>query len=272
MQAISSKSFIAETSRIGLLFLFFFVSCAALVAVEQKKEEKKKPEPPVIAMVIPLGITPELTNIIRIRGQNLSNVTELRFTETNCRAEIIIKSKAKVEVPKDTDPRKAGDTQLELELKLAGGAPLGTNMFILLSPDGESSPHPLLVLQPGSLANEKEPNGGFREAERIEFDQRVQGAVHEPRDVDVFRFSGKTGQRVVAEVFAARFGSLLDSVLTLYDQHGHIVAANDDSDASADSLLRVKLASDGDYFLSLIDAHDRGSPAHVYQLLLRLEE
>jgi len=252
--------------RLSLLLL-----SAAIGWADEKKEEKKKPEPPSIAVVIPLGVTAGMTNQIKIRGQNLTNVTELRFASTNCHAEIVIKSKGKVDVPKEMDAKKVGDTQLEVELTLASDTPLGTNNFTLVSPDGESPPHPLLVAEPGSIVSEKEPNGGFREAQEIQFAKPMQGAISEAKDVDVFRFIGKASQRIVAEVFADRFGSPLDSALTLYDERGHILASNDDSDSGADSLLRAQLPADGTYFLSLIDAHDRGSRAHVYQLVVKLE-
>ncbi len=250
---------------------FFSLIGVALCLAEEKRDEKKKPEPPSIAVVIPLGVIPGVTNKIKIRGQNLTNVTELRFTDTNCHAEILIKSKGKVEVPKEMEAKKVGDTQIEVELKLADETLPGTNTFTLISPDGESKAHPLLVAEPGSLVFEKEPNGGFREAQELQFGKRLQGAIQEPKDVDVFSFRAKGNQRIVAEIFAARFGSPLDSLLTLYDERGLILATNDDSNSSADSILRAELPAEGKYFLSLIDAHDRGSAAHVYQLMVSLE-
>ena len=255
--------------RLGCVLIFMVA--ATLGFAEEKKEEKKKPEPPSVAVVIPLGITIGVTNKIKIRGQNLTNVSEFRFTDTNCHAEIVIKSKGKADFPKELEAAKVGDTQIELELRLPETTPPGTNTFTLISPDGESKPHPMLVFEPGSLVAEKEPNGGFREAQEIKFGKRVQGAIQEAKDVDVFRFSGTAHQKFSAEVFAARFGSPLDSVLTLYDEHGHIIATNDDSDFGSDSLLRAELPAGGEYLLSLIDAHDRGSAAHVYQLLVALD-
>ena len=250
---------------------FFSLIGVALCLAEEKHDEKKKPEPPSIAVVIPLGVIPGVTNKIKIRGQNLTNVNELRFTDTNCHAEILIRSKGKVEVPKEMEAKKVGDTQIEVELKLADETLPGTNTFTLISPDGESKTHPLLVAEPGSLVFEKEPNGGFREAQEFQFGKRLQGAIQEPKDVDVFSFRAKGNQKIVAEIFAARFGSPLDSLLTLYDERGLILATNDDSDSSADSILRAELPAEGKYFLSLIDAHDRGSVAHVYQLMVSLE-
>jgi hypothetical protein len=87
--------------------------------------------------------------------------------------------------------------------------------------------------------------------------------------VDVFRFDGNAGQKVICEVFAARFGSPLDSILTLYHAKGGQLASNDD-EGSTDSRLEITLPKKGVYYLSLIDAHDQGGPAHVYRLVVRL--
>lgn len=235
-------------------------------AADEKKPEKKK-EPPGVVVVIPLGIEPGITNKIKIRGLNLTNATDLRFSGlTN--AEFKIKARGKADVPKDHDAKKSGDTELDVELKLPEGTPAGTNSFTVVSPDGESPPHILAVLQPGSVEPEKEPNGSFRQAQPIEFGKTIQGVIGEPRDVDVFRFDGKAGAEIVAEVFASCYGSLLDSILTLYDDHAHIIATTDDTETSTDAVLRVKLPAAGTYFLSLIDAHDHGGPISVYHLVI----
>jgi len=258
------KHVLTRSESVSSLLLLF----SAMVLHSEEKAEPKKPEPPEITVVIPLGVTSGVTNHIQIRGQSLTNVTQLRFTDTNCHAEFIIKSKGKAEVPKELEAKRLGDTQLELDLFLTVDAPIRTNSFTVTSAQGESQPHPLLILAPGSVVLENEPNGGFRDAQEIRFGQRLQGTIREARDVDVFRFHGAAKQKMIAEVIAARFGSPLDSLLTLYDEGGHILAANDDSESSVDSVLRAELPADGTYFLSLMDAHDRGSPAHVYQLVL----
>src|SRR5207248_10303875 len=100
--------------------------------------------------------------------------------------------------------------------------------------------------------------------------QEVQGAIGQKQDVDVYRFEGKAGQQLVAGVLAARYGSALDSFLTLHDGEGRTLASNDDSDGSPDSRVERRLPRDGTYYLSVIDANDQGGPAHVYRLALRL--
>jgi hypothetical protein len=83
--------------------------------------------------------------------------------------------------------------------------------------------------------------------------------------VDVYRIEGAVGQRITAQVLAARYGSALDGMLTLYDADGRQLAASDDADGS-DPRLEVRLPRDGVYFLSLLDAHDQGGPLHPYRL------
>ena len=92
--------------------------------------------------------------------------------------------------------------------------------------------------------------------------------VGEPNDVDVFHFTGQKDERIVAAVTAARQGSSLDGILTLYTSAGQILATSDESESGPDPVLNARLPAAGTYFLSLIDAHDHGSAMHVYLLSL----
>ncbi len=170
--------------------------------------------------------------------------------------------------PKEAD--RVGNTQAEVEVTLPPDYPARTVTVTVLTPAGESPPHALLVDR-GPVVAEREPNNGFREAQPLAPGQQVQGAISQKQDVDVYRFEGKAGQQVVAEVLAARHGSALDSFLTLHDGEGRILASNDDSDGGPDSRVELRLPRDGTYYLSVIDANDQGGPAHVYRLALRVK-
>ena len=127
----------------------------------------------------------------------------------------------------------------------------------------------MLVREAATLVEEKEPNGGFAEAQPIELGRTIRGSVKEDKDVDVFQFSGHQKQNVLAEVSASCCGSLLDAVLTLFDARGHILATCDDTPESHDPQLRLALPADGIYFLALNDAHDRGGAWHNYELTVK---
>ena len=97
-----------------------------------------------------------------------------------------------------------------------------------------------------------------------------------PDDWDVFQFAGRAGETIVAEVYARRLDSPLDSVLKLTDAAGKLLAFNDDHEDlgsgvnthHADSYLMAKLPADGTYYVHLGDTARNGGeeyrlpPAH----------
>ncbi|HWH68053.1 MAG TPA: hypothetical protein VNT26_01600, partial [Candidatus Sulfotelmatobacter sp.] len=130
------------------------------------------------------------------------------------------------------------------------GAPAGTQTAVELK--GWNLPSPQLTLQeqaPGihflavsntGLASwpfavdilperlEQEPNDHPTNAQPVTLPLIINGRIEKPGDRDVFRFEGRAGSELVAEVFARRLNSPLDSVLRLTDAAGHQLAYNDD--------------------------------------------
>lgn len=249
--------------------LALFTTAIAIGAEDKEKKTEKKPEPPRVTVAIPPAVSAGGTNLVRVRGSNLTNVTELHFTNTAFRPVLTIKSRSKADLPKDADAKKLGDTQVEVELALPANTLPATNYFVVHSPDGTSEARPLIALPQGSLVAEREPNGSFRQAQPLRVNQSLSGLIKEPNDVDVFRFSGKRGQRVQLEICAAAIGSALDSTVSLLDHAGHAIATNDDTRDNGDSMLEATLPADGDYLISVIDAHEKGGPTHVYLLSIR---
>src|SRR5207244_3159492 len=110
----------------------------------------------------------------------------------------------------------------------------------------------------------------FKSAQAIALPIVIEGTIQRQTDVDVFRFEGKKGQKVFAEVLASRHGSPLDAMLTLHDAKGQQLAFNDDfAPEHRDAKIKLTLPADGVYYLSLIDAHDMGSNLHVYRLVVK---
>jgi hypothetical protein len=247
-------------AAIGLLFLLV---CGSAPADDKKPDAKKGPE---VLVAIPLGIQPGTTARITLRGLRLDGATEIRFPESKSTAKIL--SKGKADVP-DKNPDKVGDTQVVAQVTVPTDVTTSTVSLVVKTPDGESQPHALLLATDAPLIGGKEPNNGFRQAQPISVPQAIDGIIQQPRDVDVFRLEGVAGQRLVCEVLAARYGSPLDSILTLYDAQGRELASNDDHGDSSDSFLEYTLPATGHYYLSLLDAHDAGGPAHGYRLLVR---
>ena len=126
---------------------------------------------------------------------------------------------------------------------------------------------------------ETEPND-VQNAQRISLPQIINGRIARPGDVDVFRFEGRAGDEVVAEVVARRLLSPLDSLLRLTDASGRVLEWNDDyvrKDGQlypdmgllthhADSYLSARLPADGTYFAQLTDVQNHGGEAYGYRL------
>jgi len=110
--------------------------------------------------------------------------------------------------------------------------------------------------------------------QRIKLPIIVNGRIDRPGEWDVFRFEGRAGQAIVAEVYARRLDSPLDSVLKLTDAKGKQLAFNDDfDDASqglethhADSRILTTLPANGTYYLHLGDVQQKGGPEYAYRL------
>jgi hypothetical protein len=238
-----------------------------IVAADPKKPEDMKPK---VVVAAPLGLTPGKATKLLVRGLKLDTATEVHLHDPKGTAKILSKGKAPLPNKEKDDVARYGDTQIEIEATLSADYAGPTVTFTVVTPSGESPPHTLFVDHAPVVA-EKKPNNSFQKAQPVQLGQTIEGVVNPASDVDVFRFDGKPGQQVVLEIFAARYGSPLDSLLTLYDSDGRIVASNDDVDGTADSRIETTLPATGAYYVSVVDANDVGSPSNIYRLVTRVK-
>lgn len=123
-------------------------------------------------------------------------------------------------------------------------------------------------------AREKEPNDSLKKAQQVELPVIVNGHIDRPGDQDVYSFKGHSGDEFVAEIYARRLESPLDSVLRLVDATGKQLEFNDDHEDKgsglethhADSYLKAILPADGTYYVSVFDAQNHGGPEYGYRL------
>jgi len=237
-------------------------------AAHAQDAAEKKAEPPRVAMSAPLAVPVNATTKMVVRGWSMDTATEVRSSSPQVSFKVL--SAASVAVPNGQDAKQIGDTQMELEVTVVGGVEPGDATLTVVAPTGESPPHRLLIGSVHPLVADSEPNDGFQQAQVIQIPQAVDGQIHGDKNVDVFSFDIADPQSVTIEVLARRHGSGLDSLLTLFDDRGKIVAVNDDHDGTTDSRITAELTA-GKYFVSLQDAHDHGGPAHPYRLTTTLQ-
>ena len=126
----------------------------------------------------------------------------------------------------------------------------------------------------GPQRTESEPNDALDQSMQVTLPLVVDGCIQTPGDVDIYQFQGKAGEEIVAEVFARRLDSPLDSLVRLNGESGEVLAWNDDCEDKgsglithhADSYLRATLPSDGRYSIRLTDAQAHGGGDFNYRV------
>lgn len=84
---------------------------------------------------------------------------------------------------------------------------------------------------------------------------------------DVFRVSGKAGEKRVFEVEARRVGSAIDPVVRVLDASGRMIARSEDTPLlGLDSRVEVTFPREGYYYVELHDARYSTQPANYYRL------
>lgn len=138
----------------------------------------------------------------------------------------------------------------------------------------EGNPQLPVVESRMPASKEIEPNDNIVAAQLINLPLLIDGRIDQPGDADLYQFTGKAGDTVIAEIYARRLGSPIDSLLRLYDSAGKVVAWNDDYTGGelglqahrADSCLAVKLPADGLYTVQVSEAQRHGGEAYNYAL------
>lgn len=243
----------------------FWVACALAFGSLIAHADDAKPVAPKVALCSPLAVPPGATTKVTLRGWFVDKATAVRCDNDQVTLKIV--SQGAAAVPGKQDAKQVGDQQLELEITVAAGVSPGRVQLTVVAPDGESTPHVLLVGGDLPVISETEPNDGFRQAQAISPTQIIDGQIHSDGNVDVFAFELTEKTHLKLEVQAQQLGSGLDSILTLYHAAGAIIASNDDQATTTDSMLEATLEP-GRYFVCLQDAHDRGGAAHPYRLRL----
>jgi hypothetical protein len=154
------------------------------------------------------------------------------------------------------------------KVKIAGDAMPGIRHARVWTSQGTS---PALRFMVGALPEivEHEVDGEAIPVD-VKLPVTINGRIFPRQDIDIWSFDAKRGQSIWCEVYAARLGSPLDSLLEVVDPHGKVIAENDDA-YGADSFLRFTAAEDGKYQVRIRDVNFRGGQAFVYRLTLSTE-
>jgi hypothetical protein len=245
---------------------FALVALVGFLACAQAQEKKDEPR---LTGLVPLEVSPGAEVTLKFRGLKLDTATEVRFpTQPALKAEL--KDKKKADLPTGLEAKDVGDTRCEATVKLPADLAPGVFAVELVTPTATIR-REIRVQAADALLEEKEPNNGFREAQPLDLGKTLRGQIREDKDVDVFVFEARAKQKFAIEVLAARALSMLDPVLTIYDEHGRILKSSDDNEGR-DPKLTFQAPVDGKFMIAIQDAGDRGGTWHAYQLTVKEEK
>ena len=216
----------------------------------------------MITHVLPVAVQRGKKTVVVVSGQqNFAGVYKALFEGEGVSARVIPSAKKTPLVRSVT-----------LELTVEANAAPGVREFRLASSLGVSSIGQLVVSE-HPVIQEIGDNNTREKANLISLPCMVAGRIEAAEDVDYFKFHAKAGQTVTFEVLCARLQDKIhdlqkhaDPILTLYDNAGRELAANDDF-YFADPMLSYTFKQDGDYFIQVRDSKYDGDPRWVYALL-----
>ncbi len=91
------------------------------------------------------------------------------------------------------------------------------------------------------------------------------GVIAQPGTVGTHKLALKKGQVFDVRVHARRYGSPLDSILSIHNDKGAALAGNDDS-SGPDSYIRFTVPADGEYQIAVGDHLKKGGPTYAYRV------
>jgi hypothetical protein len=127
---------------------------------------------------------------------------------------------------------------------------------------------------------ELEHETGSGEAQSAAVPRIINGRIDKPGDTDIYRIDARKGADLAIDVQARRLRSPLDAVVHVADEHGRVLAWNDDlmeKDGHlhlgdgllthhADPRVRLKVPADGPLFIRVADTQGHGGADHAYRL------
>ncbi len=193
---------------------------------------------PKITAITPTGAQRGTEVELRLSGARLDDAREIVFYEPGI--QVIKMDGAKTNL-------------LRAQIKVAPDCALGEYHLRVRTTGGVSELRTFQV-GPFPVVSEVEPNNGTTNAQTIALNTTVSGSIAQ-EDVDCFTISARKGQRITAEVEGIRLGrAAFDSVLSLQDSKGNILATSDDTSLLLqDSLISIAAPEDGVYTIRLHD-------------------
>ncbi len=180
-----------------------------------------------------------------------------------------------IEAPRKN--RASVGTPFRFNVEVPENQPTGVYELRVATPQAVSSISHLLVTDYPVIEESTDENNSPETAQPVPLPAAICGLCEQDEDVDCFRVSGVSGQRITAQVYAQRVTECIhimlvkhpvyhmNPILTLIGPSGQIVAENDNF-YGGDPFLHCTLPENGEYVLQLRDVRFAGSEKFTYCL------
>lgn len=194
---------------------------------------------PKLTAVFPAGGQAGTQVQVSLRGADIEDVTELRFSHPGITAALYVPPEG--EVPEKPDPKAtAKAAPAPKPKKGAVAAKIDPNTWLVtIGKDVPNGLHELRVVGRWGISNprafavselqevkEAEPNDTPETAQAIEPETVVNGQSDKPADLDWYKVRLPAGKRVVIQCAAEQIDSRINPLLTLSDPAGKILAVS----------------------------------------------
>jgi hypothetical protein len=222
--------------------------------------------PPSLAKIWPVGMERGGTATFTLEGRNLSGATAVIFDGPGITAKV----SQIADLPLEAADHKfstaaavplAKKQSASLEITVAKEVTPALYHFRVQTPLGTTN---MLPLDIGSLPEVKKSDKTG--AQPAVLPATLVGTIAAPGDSDRYQFDGKAGQDMVFEVNASKLGSRLESLLTVSDSNGRVLAEAGRGDPSPDAALNFRLPQDGKYTLTISDREGSGGMNDYYRV------
>ena len=226
--------------------------------------------PPSLSKIWPVGMERGSTATFTLDGRNLSGAKAVIFDAPGITAKIsqitdLPEEKASGKFSTSAAVPLAKKQSALLEITVAKDVPPDVYRFRVQTPLGTTNMVPVAI---GSLPEVKknENSGNTAVPQPVALPATMVGTITAPGDKDRYEFDGKAGEDVVFEVVASKVGSRLESLLTLSDSAGKLLAEGGRHDNSPDATLTYRLPQDGKYTLTISDREGSGGMDDYYRV------
>ncbi len=218
------------------------------------------PPDPVVLEVTPHGIQRGTQRTIVLEGLNLAKASHVYFDEGGVTTTLL-----DIE-PVPNPPYLTLRHRIKLQLKADSESALGIHGLRVKTPFGTSNWVPFSIGHLQEITESSSPLDS-NQIQKITPPVTYEGKIGSPGEEDFLQFDASSGDEFVFQVVAGPIRSELDSLLTLTNQKGRVLARNNNfSPSNLDSFLGYRFTQAGRYRLGITDFAGNGGEKFPYRL------